>query len=208
MKALEKLPSEFFLKDSLYVAKNLIGTIIVSEREGEITSGRVTETESYPGWDGASHAYNSKITPRTQLQYAEGGKLYLYLIMGVHIMTSLVVNKEGIADVVFIRSIEPLEGIDIMRNRRNCHDKDTRFVASGPGRLTKALGINMQDNGEKINEVGSVISIYKDNSIKNLEVCAGKRINLGVSKLSEEEAQISMGHDWRFYLKGSKYLSL
>jgi DNA-3-methyladenine glycosylase len=207
MPKLMNIPSEFFLNDSIHVARKLLGAVIVTNKNGQITSGRITETECYPSWDGASHAYNGKVTKRTEIQFAKGGCLYLYLIMGLHIMTSIVVNREDFADVVFIRSIEPIDGIDIMKIRRNYFGSDIKVLACGPGRLTKALGINMSDNGCTLNEVNSIVSIYVDSEFQKYTISAGPRINLGVDRLSNREKQLSMKRKWRFFLKGSKYLS-
>lgn len=96
---LELLPQDFYRQDSLVVAPILIGCVVETNKKGVVTSGRITETEAYPGYDAASHAYKNKHTPRTEVQYLEGGRLYIYQIMGLHLMTSIVVGDKRIADV-------------------------------------------------------------------------------------------------------------
>lgn len=111
---IEKLPpidQDFFLRDSLEVAPDLLGKVVVTRRNGIITAALITETEAYPSWDAASHLYGKdKPTPRTAIQFDDGGILYMYLIMGIHTMTSIVTGKKGEADVVFIRSVQPVIG--------------------------------------------------------------------------------------------------
>ncbi len=130
---LHLLSSDFYIQNSIVVAPQLIGCVIETNRQGVVTSGRITETEAYPSYDVASHAFGNKRTSRTEIQYSRGGKLYIYQIMGLYLMTSIVVGEEGNADVVFVRSIEPLEGIEEMRQRRRYVGDDETRVASGPG---------------------------------------------------------------------------
>lgn len=195
------------MRSSLKVSRELLECIIVSEKEGKLVSGIITETEAYPSSDPTSHAYNKEPTPRTEIQYEDGRYLYEYLIMGLYTITSIVTGKKGNADVSFIRSIEPLDGIEIMRKRRNYLGKDKLRIASGPGMLSQALGLTPKDNGLFICNPNSEIRLYKPNSI-NIKIGTGPRINLGVNRAkTEKEAQKSINQPWRFYIKESKFLS-
>lgn len=118
----------------------------------------------------------------------------------------MVTNQSGIADVVFIRSIEPLTGIGEMGKRRKYFGKDLRRLTAGPGRLSEALDINLNDHGKSLFDQGSEVAIVKDNLFRGI-VENGKRINLGVSKAKGDEAQGSIDRTWRFYLKDSLFLS-
>lgn len=200
------LPADFYAQSSVQVASQLIGCVIGTRKQGFITSGRITETEAYPSYDVASHAFGNKRTPRTEIQYSRGGRLYVYQIMGLHLMTSIVVGEEGNADVVFIRSIEPLKGLEEMRQRRGYKGEDKTKLASGPGMLSIALGITKSDNGIAVYDRYSEIRVYKDDKYVG-EIGVGVRINLGVHGKDKEEARLAAERQWRFYDKNSKFIS-
>lgn len=203
---LQLLPEDFYIQDSLVVAPALIGCIIQTNKDGIVTSGRITETEAYPSHDAASHAFEGKRTPRTEIQFSKGGKLYVYQIMGLHLMTSVVVGEENSADVVFIRSIEPLDGVEEMQKRRNYYDENKRRLASGPGVLSVALGVTKDDNGKLVYVPSSEVRIFKDSRHIG-EVDTGLRINLGVHGRDEEKGKMAIERHWRFFDKNSSFLS-
>lgn len=202
----ELLSQDFYRQSSLVVAPALIGCVLETNKEGVITSGRITEAEAYPGDDAASHTYNKGPTPKTKVQYLEGGRLYVYQIMGLHLMTSIVVGEERVADVVFIRSIEPLEGLQIMRERRKYDGDKLQKLASGPGMLSVALGITKEDNGIVVHESSSPVHIYHDIAYL-AQVSTGTRINLGTHGKDDEEARMARDREWRFYDANSEFLS-
>ncbi|MFH1547444.1 MAG: DNA-3-methyladenine glycosylase, partial [bacterium] len=156
-----QLTQDFFIRPSLKVSPDLLGCIIVSSKESKIVAAKITETEAYPSSDPTSHAYERKPTIRTAIQYKNGGYLYEYLIMGLYTITSIVTSKKGEADVSFIRSVEPIEGIEIMRERRKYFGKDLKRIASGPGLLSQALGLTPKDNCMYICDKNSEIKIFK-----------------------------------------------
>lgn len=197
---LELIPRKYFLNDSITVAKDLIGSVIVTNIDGQVTAGRIVDTEAYPSYDAASHAFGNKKTPRTLTQYKEGGCLYIYLIMGLHLMTSIVVGEKGTADVVFIRSLKPLLGESVMRSRRKYKGTDENSLASGPGTSSKALGISKDLNGTIINLPNTSVYIFKDPNY-NKHVRSGKRINLGLSKYPTKLAKTAASKLWRYYEK-------
>ncbi len=203
---LQLLPVNFYTQDSLTVGPGLIGCVIEARKDGMITSGKITETEAYPSYDAASHTFEGKRTPRTEIQYSEGGKLYIYQIMGVHLMTSVVVGEEDTADVVFIRSIEPIDGIEIMRTRRAYASEDPRRLASGPGVLSVALGITKNDNGTLVYDNSSKVRIFKDIRLAP-EIGSGLRINLGIHGKDIKQRQHAIQPPGRFFEKNSSFLS-
>lgn len=203
---LKLLPEDFYIQDSLIVAPSLIGCVMQTKKHGVVTSGRITETEAYPSYDAASHAFDGKRTPRTEIQFSKGGKLDIYQIMGLHLMTSVVVGEEGNADVVFIRSIEPLEGIEEMQKRRNYYGEDKRRLASGPGVLSIALGIARDDNGKLVYDPSSEVRFFKDTGYVG-GVSTGSRINLGVHGKDEEKGKVAIERKWRFFEPNSAFLS-
>ena len=118
----------------------------------------ITETEAYAGAiDKASHAYNNRRTARTETMYQPGGVAYVYLCYGVHHLFNVVTNVQDIPHAVLIRAIEPLEGIDVMLQRRGLH-QPTHKLTAGPGSMSAALGINYKaHNGLPLN--GAVLYI-------------------------------------------------
>jgi len=203
---LQLLTEKFYLQDSLSVAPALIGCVVETSKDGVIVAGRITEAEAYPSSDAASHAFQGKRTSRTETQFLKGGSLYIYQIMGLHLMTSVVTGEEGIADVVFIRSIEPLTGIETMKERRGYSGDILKRIASGPGMLSVALGVSKDDNGLAVYDEASAVRIYKDISYSG-KVGSGTRINLGVHGVTDEEAKQAIEQPWRFFDETSEFLS-
>lgn len=120
--------------------------MLVTKCQDEITSGLISETEAYLGAeDKASHAYGLKRTKRTEVMYAEGGMTYVYLCYGLHHLFNVVTGEKDDPQAVLIRAVIPLEGIEIMLKRRST-DQITN-LCNGPGKLSKALGINLDFNG-------------------------------------------------------------
>ena len=136
------LPVSFLQRPTDVVARDLIGRILVSAAGGQRTVGRIVETEAYLGHrDPASHGYANRRHARNETLYAGAGTWYVYLSYGMHWCANLVCERETNAGAVLLRALEPLEGIDCMRLRRNGVERD-RLLAGGPGRLTQAFGID------------------------------------------------------------------
>ncbi|MFU8842198.1 MAG: DNA-3-methyladenine glycosylase [Bacteroidales bacterium] len=143
-----KLRSAFYLQeDVLNVARELLGKIIFTQINNEITGGMITETEAYAGTtDRASHAWNHRRTSRTGIMYRAGGVAYVYLCYGIHPLFNFVTAKPEIPHAVLLRGIYPLFGCDAMENRTGKKSTGKSF-SDGPGKVTKALGISVSDNG-------------------------------------------------------------
>ncbi len=195
----------FFKRDSIAVSKELLGCILVSEKDNILTGGRIVETEAYPNTDAGSHVFKRNVTERTKYQLLEGGHLYLYLIYGMYVMTSIVTNDKGIPDVSFIRSIEPIYGKDVMFKRRGINNE--RNLSNGPGRLSECLDISIKDQGKDLVNTDSDIYILKPIVPQEIIISSGKRINLGMHGKEKEDALNAINEDWRFYIKGNKFLS-
>ncbi len=130
-------------EDVLLIARSLLGKVIVTEIDGELTSGYILETEAYAGIkDRASHAFGGRRTARTETMYGRGGTSYVYLCYGIHCLFNVVTNVEGTPHAVLVRALRPLHGIEVMRKRR----APNRFTTHGPGTLSQALGIRMEHN--------------------------------------------------------------
>jgi len=195
----------FFKRDSIAVSKELLGCILVSEKDNILTGGKIVETEAYPNTDAGSHVYKRNVTERTKYQLLDGGHLYLYLIYGMYIMTSIVTNDKGIPDVSFIRSMEPIYGKDVMFKRRGVNNE--KNLSNGPGRLSECLGISIKDQGKDLVSTDSDIYILKPIIPQEIVISSGKRINLGMHGKEKKDALNAINVNWRFYIEGSKFLS-
>ena len=188
-----KLPREFYLRDGLTVARELIGKKLITNLPEGLTSGIIIETEAYMGAiDAASHAYKGK-TERTKIFYGAGGFVYVYLIYGMYLCTNVIANAENIPEAVLIRALEPVDGVELMKRRRD--KNNLRELCSGPGKLSQALGITKNFYGEDL--CGNEIFIVDG---EKLSVEATKRINV-------DYAGAAADYLWRFIASGNKFLS-
>ncbi len=192
-KDFKKLPKSFYTRGAVTVAKDLIGKILVHSTKSGIISGIIVETEAYTGKnDPASHSYIGK-TKRNEVMFSIGGKAYVYFTYGNHYCFNVVTGRHNRGNAVLIRAIQPLEGIDIMKANRGL--EDIYNLSNGPGKLTKAFGINKELNGADL--VGDIIFLaYPKNDIR-LKVSRSKRI--GISKNTEKL--------YRFFAKDNPYVS-
>ncbi|MCS7027341.1 MAG: DNA-3-methyladenine glycosylase [Bacteroidia bacterium] len=130
--------------DTLTLAKELLGKILVSVQDGTVTAGRIIETEAYLHNDPACHAFMNKKTKRNAAMFMSAGNSYVYLIYGMHYCFNVVSGQEGVGEAVLIRALEPLYGIEIMQKRRNTTKIEQ--LCSGPSKLCQAMGIDMSHN--------------------------------------------------------------
>jgi len=188
-----KLPREFYLRDGLTVARELIGKKLVTNLPEGVTSGIIVETEAYMGAiDAAAHTYRGK-TERTKIFYSAGGFVYVYLIYGMYICTNVVANVEDVPEAVLIRALQPVDGVDLMKLRRG--KNNLRGLCSGPGKLSQALGITKKFYGADL--CGKEIFIEEG---ENFRVETTPRINV-------DYAGAAADYPWRFVAAGSKFLS-
>lgn len=187
---------EFYLRGGLEVARDLIGKKLVHNSAEGLTSGIIVETEAYMGAiDAAAHSYKG-LTERTKIQYGVGGYAYVYLIYGMYTCMNVVANIENIPECVLIRALQPIEGIELMKIRRN--KNNLRDLCSGPGKLTQAMGITKNHYG--IDLCGEEIFIEE---VENFtpDITATKRINI-------DYAGDAANYLWRFILTDSKFISV
>jgi DNA-3-methyladenine glycosylase len=141
------LPRSFYERDTVLVARELLGKVLVHrEGGGRVTSGIIIETEAYPGGDDLASHSAAGVTDRTRVIFGPPGHAYVYLSYGMHECFNIVVERAGQAGCVLVRALEPLDGLDIMRERRP-RAKTDRDLANGPGKLTQALGIDRSAYG-------------------------------------------------------------
>lgn len=180
-----KLQKDFYLNsDVVDLARQLIGMHLFTNFDNLLTGGIITETEAYNGIiDKASHAYNNKRTPRTEIMFKEGGIAYVYLCYGMYSLFNVVTNTENIPHAILIRGIIPTHGCDIIKQRLKINNLE-RYKINGPGKLSKALGIHYSHTGISLTD--NKIWIENSNSaINNNEVIACKRIGIAYA---EEDA--------------------
>ncbi|HYG14248.1 MAG TPA: DNA-3-methyladenine glycosylase, partial [Bacteroidia bacterium] len=137
-----KLGLDFYNReDVVQIARELLGKELVTNIDGDLTSGIITETEAYAGIiDKASHAYGGRNTNRTRIMFGPGGMAYVYLCYGIHHLFNVVTHSEGVPHAVLIRNIQPLKGLEVQLLRRGKQKLDKTF-STGPGTMSQALGI-------------------------------------------------------------------
>ncbi len=188
------LPVSFFERPAEVVARELIGRVLVADGGKGRTVGRIVETEAYLGHrDPASHGFANRRHARNAALYAAAATWYVYLSYGVHWCANLVCGRETNAGAVLLRALEPLEGLDLMRRRRGPVLRD-RLLASGPGRLTQAFGIDHALDGIAMRK-SSVVILARD----PVDVSVAVSPRIGITKAV----------DWplRFTEQGSRWTS-
>lgn len=183
---------EFYSKNTVEVARELLGTFLIHETEEGVTVGKIVETEAYLcSKDPACHAANG-MTNRNEPMFGPPGTVYVYQIYGIYMCFNAVTNREGVGEAVLIRALEPVDGITLMQKRRG---KTTlKDLCSGPAKLVIAMGITMDLNGTSL-YTGPLKIGYEGG--KNFGIHTTTRI--GIS----EGAELPL----RFYMEGNSYIS-
>ncbi|WP_258105564.1 DNA-3-methyladenine glycosylase [Marinoscillum sp. MHG1-6] len=196
--AYEKLPRSFYVRDDVVmIARELLGKYLMTNIADQVTIAKIVETEAYHGLnDKACHAF-MKRTPRTEVMYGRGGTAYVYLCYGIHHLFNVVTNEEGLADAVLIRALEPVEGLELMKKRTDKASQER--IASGPGMLSKAMGISVAHNKASLLEEDVWIAEKKEER-ETFDIEADARI--GVDYAGEDALL-----PWRFFIKGNRYIS-
>ena len=194
-----KLTRDFFIReDTLRIARDLLGKLLVVRSEsGERVSAMIVETEAYLGEiDKAAHSFGGRRTKRNEITYAEGGHVYVFFIYGMYYQLNFVTGPVDHPHACLIRAVEPVEGIEIMRERRGpMPDKN---LTSGPGKLCIAMGIDKSLNAEDL--LGDRIWLEDFRTFSEDEVAYGKRIGIDYAEEFAEKP-------WRFWVKGSLFVS-
>lgn len=182
MREFDRIEREFYARDTVRVARDLLGKILVRRINGTFVSGVITETEAYrQADDPASHAHRG-ITERNKVMFGEVGLAYVYFTYGMHYCVNVVAkSKDHAAGAVLIRSIKPHRGVDIMIKNRGV--KDAKNLTNGPAKLAMALDITKNQYGE---DMVSSKSIYiTDGPKTDQRISAGPRVGIsrGVDKM-------------------------
>ncbi len=184
----------FFEQPTLKLARSLLGCLLVKETDEGMTSGYIVETEAYMGaLDQAAHSFGNRRTKRTEVMFGERGSIYTY-VMHTHCLVNVVSGNVGIPEAILIRAVEPFEGKDLMRERRK--GQPEKNWTSGPGKLTKAMGITMEDYGGSFRKPPLMIC----EGIKPDRIKEGRRIGI-------ENSGEARDYPWRFWIEGNPYVS-
>lgn len=195
-----RLGYSFYKHDAVTVAKELLGKLLVRNIDGKEIVCKIVETEAYVGpEDKGCHAYNNKKTKRTEVMYLKGGHAYVYSIYGIHFCFNIVTNREEKPEAVFIRAVEPLKGIDLIKENRTISNKNITNLTNGPGKLAQSLCIDKKLNGYDLVS-GSDIFLKDNTENTDFEIIADKRINIDYAQEYKEKL-------WRFYIKGNPFVS-
>ncbi|QQY79587.1 DNA-3-methyladenine glycosylase [Keratinibaculum paraultunense] len=199
-----KLDKNFYMRDTLIVAKELLGKILVRNVDGKLLKGKIVETEAYLGLkDKAAHSYGGRRTKRVETMYGEPGRAYVYFIYGMYYCFNIVTKEKGIPEAVLIRAIEPLEGIDEMAKNRfgkpygqlNKYQREN--LTNGPGKLSMAFNIDKTLDKEKL--WGN--KLYLEEGIcEDFNIIETTRIGIDYA----EEAKY---FPYRFYIEGNPHVS-
>lgn len=192
----KKLERAFYLRDTITVARELLGKNLIRIYRDKSLQGKIVEVEAYTQNDPASHSYNGK-TKRNEVMFYQGGHLYVYFTYGMHYCCNVVTEAEGSGCAVLIRAIEPVENIEIMKRLRNWNkEKNIYDLTNGPAKVCQALEITKKENGTDL--CGDKIFIIDTNEKVFLE-------DIGVS--SRIGIRNGVNHKWRFFLKNSPWIS-
>ena len=153
------LPVEFYNRDTVTVAKDLLGKVLVHTTEAGAAAGVIVETEAYLQGDPACHA-NRGMTKRNRSMFGPPGTAYVYLIYGVHYCFNVVARAQGIGEAVLIRALRPVYGQTIMQSRRGKSIQEHK-LASGPGNLTRAMGIDSHLDGVELQAGNLFVSEFR-----------------------------------------------
>jgi DNA-3-methyladenine glycosylase len=185
----------FYERDTLLVARDLLGKNLVRCLSNRLLVGRIVETEAYRGSDDpASHSFRGR-TKRNEVMFGKPGIAYVYFTYGNHYCLNVVTEKEGIPAAVLIRAVEPLEGIEDMKLNRKV--ERLTEVGSGPGKLTKAFQITKSENGVDVTNILSPLIISKGSENNQFEAVQTTRIGI----------KVATKKPWRFYILRNPYIS-
>jgi DNA-3-methyladenine glycosylase len=198
-----KLPREFFQRDALQLAHDLLGCALTHATPEGLITGIIVETEAYRGpADAAAHSFRGKRTARTEVMYGPAGHAYIYLIYGMYECLNVVGGEIDNPEAVLIRALEPVAGVEQMARRRKVDltgPRSLRQLCSGPGKLTQALGITRAEH-YGIDLCGEELYITSGRKVDEDQIATTPRINV-------DYAGEWRDLPWRYIVKDSPHLS-
>ncbi len=194
-----KLTESFYERPNVAkIARELLGKSLFTKVSGVVTGGMIVETEAYSWKEKGCHAFGGRMTARNKVMFGKGGYAYVYLCYGMHNLFNVVTNREGKADAVLIRALEPIEGLKEMKKRRG-ELQNPFHLTSGPGKLTKAMGIDRNFNGKFLLNRDVWIEDTGETVTSN-RIAASERIGIDYAG---KDAKLL----WRFLIKGNAWIS-
>ena len=182
-----RLDGSCFDKDTLELAKDLIGKVFVYESRKGVIKGIINETEAYNEEDESCHAFNGNRTKRNEVMFWRAGYFYIYFTYGMYYCSNIVSGPKDKGEAVLIRSVIPIAGEDVMRENRNWAKRGLRGLCDGPAKFCMAYGFDKSFNGYDLLSRDSRVYI-EDLGYKPKEIRKTSRI--GISKAKHL--------DWRF----------
>lgn len=202
---MKTLARAFYNRDSLIVAQDLLGKVLVREINGQKISVKIVETEAYMGiTDRAAHSFGGRRTPRVEVMYGGPGISYVFLVYGMYHCFNIVTQEEGNPQAVLIRAAEPIGGFDLIaQNRFNktynqLSKSQIKNLTNGPGKLCRALLIDKSLNGE---DLCSNKLYVEEGENEKIDIVSSKRVGIDYA----EEAKDYL---WRFYIANNEYVSV
>jgi DNA-3-methyladenine glycosylase len=202
---MKRLDREFYNRDSVIVAGELLGKVLVHEIAGQTIAAKIVETEAYMGIiDQAAHSYKGKRTPRVEVMYGRPGLSYVFFVYGMHYCFNIVTREEGTPQAVLLRAVEPTAGLDgIAQNRfgkpyDQLSKSQIKNLTNGPGKLCRAFSIDRSCNGE---DLCSGKLWVEEGENEKFRIVSAKRIGV-------DYAEAAKDYLWRFYIEGNPYVSV
>jgi DNA-3-methyladenine glycosylase len=189
----KRLERDFFARDTIEVARDLLGTRLVRLDDGQRLAGMIIETEVYRGEEDLACHARSGLTPRTEVMYGPPGHAYVYLNYGIHWLLNFVTESEGKPAAVLIRGLEPTEGFEVIARRRDGRPRSE--WTNGPAKLTQALDIDKRFNKADLCAPDAQLFVEAGERIPDKDVITGPRV--GIDSVPEPWRSIP----WRFKLK-------
>lgn len=186
---------DFFLQDTVKVAREILGSILIRKVNGKTLSGRIVEAEAYLHDDPACHAYRG-MTPRTNVMFGEAGHSYVYFTYGMHHCCNIVTNHISKGEAVLIRALEPLDGIETMYLNRGEKAKKNTDLLSGPGKICQAMQLTKTESGIDLLE-SDMLYLEKSPLLKGEVIAVSTRVGLTAA----------VEKPWRFFIKGNPNVS-
>ena len=188
---------DFYMRDVNAVAPELLGKLLVHETLEGIASGMIVEVESYAGPDDkGAHSYGNRRTERTEIQYGAGGFAYIFTIYGMYDCFNVVVNMPMRPEAILVRALEPVDGIELMKQRRKTENLIS--LCNGPGKLCGALGITKEQYGYDL--CSSPLSVKPFLDVPKEQIIVSPRINI-------DYAEECKDYLWRYFIKENPYVS-
>lgn len=196
-----KLSRKFYARtDTLAVARELLGKVlVVTDEKGRRVSAMIVEVEAYLGAeDRGAHSYGGRRTARNEVMYGTAGHVYVFFVYGMYYQFNVVTGPVDHPHAILVRGVEPVEGVELMRERRGPKARKDRDLTSGPGKLAIALGIDRSLNGADL--LGDQVWIENYRTIPGENVATGPRI--GIDYAGEDALK-----PWRLWIEGNEYVS-